>query len=62
MILDQFLSTEINEATNKLQVASAKLVNNGTRLNVLVAKLQSANERKSQEELEKINTDAEVMC
>ncbi len=62
MILDQFLSTEINEATNKLQVASAKLVNNGTRLKVLVAKLQSANERKSQEESEKINTDAEVMC
>jgi hypothetical protein len=62
VILDQFLSTEINEATNKLQVASAKLVNNGTRLKVLVAKLQSANERKSQEESEKINTDAEVMC
>lgn len=45
MILDPFLSAKINEATNKLQVASAELANNETRLNDLIQKLEAANLR-----------------
>ena len=64
VILDPFLSAKINEATNKLQVASAELANNETRLNDLVSKLEAANEREKnqEEESEKMYTDVEVMC
>jgi len=36
VILDPFLSAKIKEATNKLQIASAELSNNETRLNDLI--------------------------